>query len=658
MKRFVAALSSLLLLAQVLNAAEFHVSPNGLATSAGTPEQPFRTIQQAARAVRPGDTVLIHAGVYRESIQLKQSGTATKPIRFAAAPNEKVVISGADLTNSNWSPHANNVYKSSVQGPVRQLFVEGDLMIEARWPNLFMDRLWNRDRWSAAGKGSRYGKMVDPELAKTQIDWTGAVATLNVAHQFFTWTRTIKHHDANSETFEYDKDLGSITHYADKTRPWEDDRYYLTGKLEALDSPGEWFHDQDAKLLYLWVPDGQDPDQYSVEIKTRAYAFQGHNINHVTLQGIFLEACTFGFNKCHDLEIDQCHVRFPNVMRRIDDPEMDEFDKAETKIVGDDNRVTRCSFAWGPGSALRMVGRRNLVEDCLMHDFCWDGSLRTPMLSIASNGKEAAEDRCLVRHCTLFNCGNAILNYRGLPGHIVEYNHIYDGGLCCKDVALVYTGQPSCAGSVVRYNWVHGCFTEHQFKTESGVVPGGLGIRGDDQTRSLTVHHNVVWNCGRDGIIVKGDHNRVYNNTVFEIGTPTSPGNYISLHSMAEPEKFWREQHPLLLQQNRNSRIANNIALTISGDPKGHPYPFAENLSTNFMGKQPLLEDRNTLKFWPKSGASVIDGGTILPGFTEGFQGKAPDIGAYEYGGERWVPGIRWDPEQVLGYRPKSFVGD
>ena len=463
--------------------------------------------------------------------------------------------------------------------------------------------------------------MVDPELSKTPIDWTGAVATLNVAHQFYTWTRTVKQHSAGSDTFEYATDLEGITHYADKTRQWEDDRYYLTGKLEALDAPGEWFYDRDAKLLYLWVPNGGNPARRRVEIKTRPYAFGGQNIKHVALTGMYLEACTFEFRNCDHLQIDNCHVRYPNVKRRIGDPEADEFDKAATTILGNDNRVTRCSFAWGPGTALRIIGRRNLVEDCLMHDFCWDGSLKTPMLSIASNEKRAAEDRCLVRHCTLFHCGNAILNYRGLPGHIIEFNHIYNGGLCCKDVALVYTGQPTCAGSVVRYNWVHDCFTLHLFKKEGGVVQGGLGIRGDDQTRGLTVHHNVVWQCGRDGIIVKGDNNRVYNNTVFNIGSPQTPGNYINLHTMAEPEKSWRNQHPLLPVQNRNSRIANNVALTICGDNKGRPYPFAENLSHNYTGDRPLLEDVKARKFWPKDGSPLIDGGTHLPGFTDGFEG-------------------------------------
>ena len=41
----------------------------------------FRTISAAARAIEAGDTVVIHDGVYRESVVVEKSGTADQPIR-------------------------------------------------------------------------------------------------------------------------------------------------------------------------------------------------------------------------------------------------------------------------------------------------------------------------------------------------------------------------------------------------------------------------------------------------------------------------------------------------------------------------------------------------------------------------------------------------
>lgn len=636
--------------------AEYHVAITGSDEAAGTAEAPFRSIGCAAKVMIAGDRCVVHEGAYRETVSLAVSGTKDQPIRFQAAAGEHVLLSGSEVLDVKWRPHRGGIHRAAVTGPVHQLFADGTMLVEARWPNLSLDDLWNRNRWAKASKGSRYGKMTDPALAESGIDWTGAVATLNVAHQFFTWSRTVKHHEKGENIFLYERDLSGITHYADKTRQWEDDRYYLSGKLEALDVPGEWFYDAVKEQLYLWPPAGSDPATLRIESKTRDFAFDGDGVQFVELAGFRLVGCTIRLKNANHCLISDCHVTYPNWARRIDDPEAVASDKTVTEISGNDNRVLRSSFGWGPTTGLRIVGRRNIVEECLFHDFCWDGSLRQPVIALSSREKAAKPDRCIVRRCTVYNGGNALINYRGFPGHIIEYSHFYNGGLCCKDVALVYTGQPSCAGSIVRYNWVHGCRTEHRFKTNGGFISGGLGIRGDDQTRQLTVHHNVVWDCGRDGIIVKGDHNRVCHNTVLDIGKKDVLGNYVNLHTMPEPVKAWRKQHPLLKVQNEHSLIANNAARTITGDNKGKAYPFAENMRGNFTGADPMLIDPANLDFRPRKGSPLIDTGKAVRELTGPTIGATPDIGAYEFGGENWRPGISWDPKKVLGQVPKGFI--
>lgn len=56
----------------------------------------FPTISTAADAARAGDTVLIHAGVYEETVRIRSSGDAGAPITFAAAPGEIVWMDGSD----------------------------------------------------------------------------------------------------------------------------------------------------------------------------------------------------------------------------------------------------------------------------------------------------------------------------------------------------------------------------------------------------------------------------------------------------------------------------------------------------------------------------------------------------------------------------------
>ena len=65
------------------------------------------TIQSAIDIVQPGDTVLIHDGMYRETVQVTISGTADQPITIEAAAGARPVITGADLIPADqWQPVA------------------------------------------------------------------------------------------------------------------------------------------------------------------------------------------------------------------------------------------------------------------------------------------------------------------------------------------------------------------------------------------------------------------------------------------------------------------------------------------------------------------------------------------------------------------------
>ena len=53
-------------------------------------------------ALKPGDTALIAACVYRERIVVKSGGTAEALITLSAMPGANVVVSGADLLADGW----------------------------------------------------------------------------------------------------------------------------------------------------------------------------------------------------------------------------------------------------------------------------------------------------------------------------------------------------------------------------------------------------------------------------------------------------------------------------------------------------------------------------------------------------------------------------
>jgi hypothetical protein len=69
------------------------VRPDGSDSAAGTADAPFRTIGHAASMTRPGDTVWIGEGVYRESVTVT-GGNAEAWISFRRIPGERPVLEG------------------------------------------------------------------------------------------------------------------------------------------------------------------------------------------------------------------------------------------------------------------------------------------------------------------------------------------------------------------------------------------------------------------------------------------------------------------------------------------------------------------------------------------------------------------------------------
>ena len=69
-------------------------------TNPGTEEKPFKTVQHAADAAKPGDTVYVMAGKYDERVRVKAGGTKGKPVSFVAMPRRAATVRGFDLEAS------------------------------------------------------------------------------------------------------------------------------------------------------------------------------------------------------------------------------------------------------------------------------------------------------------------------------------------------------------------------------------------------------------------------------------------------------------------------------------------------------------------------------------------------------------------------------
>ena len=88
---------------------EIHVHADlGDDLGSGSPDAPLRSIGAAADIARPGDSILVHDGVYRETVSPPRGGTAEHPITYAAAPGSRPIITGSEPV-TGWTratPHS------------------------------------------------------------------------------------------------------------------------------------------------------------------------------------------------------------------------------------------------------------------------------------------------------------------------------------------------------------------------------------------------------------------------------------------------------------------------------------------------------------------------------------------------------------------------
>jgi hypothetical protein len=391
-----------------------HVSPDGNDANPGTADQPLASIAAAQRAARAfvGQrpvTVLLGGGVYylTETVRFTaaDSGTAGAPVVYAAAAGQRPVVSGGARLTLEWTPWRDGIVQAKTPAGlvVDQLFLDGQRQHMARYPNY--DPQARQFNGSAADA-------ISPDRAARWSDPAGGYIHAMHAHLWGDMHWRILGMQAGGKL--------------DYEGGWQNNRpsamhkqfRFVENIREELDARGEWFHDGDKGILYLFPPEGVELKTAVVEVVSLRHLIElggtkQQPVRFITLRGLTFRhaARTFMDNREPLLRSDWTVYRGGAVM----------FDGAEDSAIED------CDFDQLGGNAIFVnnYNRRIAVRGCLLGESGANGiafvgdpkAVRSPLLNYDEQFDYAKLDRapgpltdnypadCLVEDCLIVRSG-------------------------------------------------------------------------------------------------------------------------------------------------------------------------------------------------------------------------------------------------------------
>ncbi len=659
-----------LLSANILFARNYHVSPEGNDNNSGTKLHPFQTIQRAATIMRAGDSCYIASGRYHESIQLTNSGTDTKPIRFIAADGAKVVIDGTEKVSSQWEPYQ-HLFRTKLTSPVIQLFYQQQPMTWARWPNMTFNENWQDDKkWERTGKYTTMGQIVSNKIADLNVDLTNALLYIKLSKGNNCFTRPITKHIKGKNSFTW-----AVTDFLDnprltgedglasriKTAGLANNRFFVTNKLELLDTQEEWFYDGNSSLLYFKPPHDGSPRAEQVRYKVRDFGFKGTDVDHIEISGIDFFACTAYLERVRKISFKDCQFFYPYELQHYyTNPDVLENQKP-LFLQGESCVINRCLVKYSPGTSIYMLGRNNKIINSVVCESGLHGRHNDPNIVLRydhrstvweNNFKKLASKKVgnktkwdyqsgsggEVTRSTVYNCSGVGIYVIGRGPGVASYNHVFNVGMYCSDVSSLYIPLGHAInGGGFNHNWTHDI--------------NGLAFRCDQDGRDVHFHHNVAWNC-KAGMKANGYDFKIYHNTIY-VNNPKSPIMIVQqeneevmtnwplqnntafafidrrdLKELRKMSKKQKKKRQFILPLKESHAIHHNKTITEKN---------AKNLFVSI--------DEDATELYPSKGSALVDRGVAVAGVNDKFKGKAPDIGAYELGETYWVPGADWLPD-------------
>ncbi len=546
----------------------------------GTHASPYKTINQAASRMMPGDTLIVKDGVYRETASFV-SGLKEGPITVKAAEGAQPIISGADIIEAEWSEYSDNIYVASVSDEVTDLFVDGVQMNLARWPNAPVGDLLHMER-ALTKTGTDCNQIVDPNLPA--VDLTGARVNMVPGEEYTAFSRIITFCEPG-KIIAFDEPVksdGDDPEGFDPFVPHMGNKYYVLDSLALLDAPGEWFYDRNDGKLYLYTENGDSPANYEISHRTRKHGIDISASEYVHISGIDLIACAVDGGEARYCILDDVNVTYGEYF--IDGNGYDSmYTKRANHLGGEGNVWQNSKISKSAGSGIFLTGKNNTVNNCNISDVNWSAGYLANV-SIEGEGNT-------VKNCTLSDSGRFIIYHSTSVQTKILNNDISGASALTFDCGAVYAWGTDADGTEIAYNYVHDnkC----------------IGIYLDNNCSGINVHHNII---------AKNNQGLQLNSQMLNCAIVN---NTIVNNNKLQESFCYASDTPSMA----GSVVANNLysgAWALAG---GDNAPTVTNNQRSYG----LPND-----FKLPAEHEAIDAGVILPPYTDGYEGAAPDVGAFE----------------------------
>jgi len=478
---FVLFVTGLLTPADAMN---YYVSNTGADNAPGTEPRPFATLGKACSVLQPGDTCYLRGGVYREVLRPVRSGKPGKPIIFTKYRDERVILSGADPI-AGWRREADGVYSAPMPWTMpdgNQVFFNGEMLVEACWPNPGPAHLFQPERATAATAGTETTLRCD-QLTGAMDAWKGARLWCAGGSGWICWSSTVTGFDPETHTLTFEPKREK------SYRPRKGNPFVLRGSRLALDAPGEWLYDAERNRLLLIPPTGGAPAAGAVEAKRRDYVMDLAGRSWIEIAGIEFQA---GGVKT---DAGSHHITLKNLTGHYVAHSYDK-DTSDRAVLlhGKHLLLLNSDIGYSSAAVVHVQGEDNRVINCHLHHGGYAGLWRG---TVVLSGR-----RIVFSHNTVRHAGRDLVNTHGLMESLVQYNDLSDAGWLTNDLGMLYGHNTDYANTEFRYNFVH----------DNRARQSPLGIYFDHLSHNAIVHHNVIWNVRADPVRF---NNPAYNNLVF-----------------------------------------------------------------------------------------------------------------------------------------------